>query len=99
VSRLQHKRGRKSNYSKSLNNPNHKEVRRRALLREGFKCKVCPAKIRLELHHIDYNFLGKELDNMNWVVILCDKHHQEAHNDINHIWNPKNFNKKKQNYV
>lgn len=94
MSRLQHKRGRKSNYSKSLNNENHLEVRRRALLREGFACKVTGKKIGLELHHIDYKYLGKELENMEWVVIVNSEVHQQIHNDINHKWNPKNPNKK-----
>lgn len=97
MSRLKHKRGRKSNYSKSLNNENHREVRRRALLREDFHCKVCEKRIRLELHHIDYKYLGKELQNMKWVVLLCEDHHQEVHNDLRHKWNPKNFNKKPYN--
>jgi ribosomal protein L15E len=94
MSRLSHKKGRKSNYVKSLQNENHTEVRRRALLREGFKCKLCEQRIRLELHHIDYRYLGNELDNMNWVVILCDIHHQAVHNSPAHKWNPKNYNKK-----
>lgn len=93
MGRLQHKKGRKSNYVKSLNNENHLEVRRRALFRDGFHCRLCEQRIRLELHHINYNFLGKELENLQWVVILCETHHQFVHNTPNHKWNPKNFNK------
>ena len=59
MTRLQHKKGRKSNYVKSLNNENHFEVRRKALLRDGFHCKLCDKRISLELHHIDYKYLGK----------------------------------------
>ncbi len=91
ISDIQYKRGRKSNYLKSLNNENHREVRNRALIREDFHCKLCEKRIRLELHHIDYEFLGKELENMQWVVILCEDHHQYVHNTPGHKWNPYNF--------
>lgn len=104
-SRLQHKRGRKSNYVKSLNNDNHKEVKIRALLRDNFQCREngCSCKIGLELHHITYflngeNYIGKELENLQWVVIVCANHHQKIHNNISHKWNPKNFNKKPYNH-
>lgn len=90
MSRLQNKKGRKSNYSKSLNNENHLEVRHRALLREGFKCKLCDKRIQLELHHINYKHLGNELNNMEWVVIVCGDCHQKIHNNQSHKWNPKN---------
>jgi len=90
MSRVQHRKGRKSNYLKSLQNDNHLEVRRRALLRDGFACKLCGVKIKLELHHIDYRYLGKELENMQWVVVLCEDCHQLVHRDINHSFNPKN---------
>jgi len=91
MGRLQHKRGRKSNYLKSLNNENHRLVKEKALIRDGFHCKLCPKQIRLELHHIDYEFLGKELENMQWVVILCEDCHQYVHNTPLHKWHPYNF--------
>lgn len=102
MSRLQHKIGRKSNYVKSLNNEYHKEVRRRVLLRDKFKCRFpgCESKIFLEMHHITYYInnmpiLGRELesDNLKWCVILCDQHHSYVHSDLHHIWNPRNYNK------
>ncbi len=103
MARLQHKRGRKSDYVKSLNNDNHREVKRRALLRDKFSCKVCSSKIKLELHHITYklngtDYIGKELENLEWVVILCETHHQEVHNKTDHIWNPRNFKKQPVNH-
>lgn len=98
MARLKHKRGRKSNYVKYLDNPNHKEVRERCLLRDNFTCRFdgCSAKIRLETHHISYHVLGKELEdgNLIWCVTLCEKHHDIVHKDVNHIWNPKNKQKK-----
>lgn len=94
MARLNNKRGRKSNYLKSLNNDYHRSVRERALLRDGFRCKLCDQRHRLELHHISYEHQGNELEHMETVVILCETHHQEAHNDPNHVFNPKNPRKK-----
>lgn len=97
MARLNHKRGRKSNYLKSLNNSNHKAARERCLLRDKFMCSIdgCTKKHGLEFHHIDYKVKGIELENGNliWCVIVCDEHHQEIHDNINHPWNPKNYKK------
>ena len=80
VARLQHKKGRKSNYSKTLNNDYHREVRRKALLRDNFMCKDCGSKLNLELHHLTYLHKGNELEFMQDVVILCGICHQKRHN-------------------
>ena len=100
MARLKHKRGRKSKYVKSLDNDYHREVKRKALIRDGFKCKNegCNSTIFLELHHITYHLngqsiIGTELVNLQWVVIVCEKCHQQIHDDLNHKWNPKNWNK------
>lgn len=79
MARLQHRKGRKSNYVKSLNTDYHREVRRRALIRDGFQCVDCNTKLNLELHHISYAHRGCELDYMEDVVILCEKCHQKRH--------------------
>jgi len=104
MSRLSNKKGRKSNYSKSLNNDYHKEVRRKALLRDNFKCKICSSVLFLELHHIAYyidglTIVGIELEFMPWVVILCCECHQKVHNDKTHYFNPVNVNKKQYNFL
>lgn len=100
MGRLKHKRGRKSNYVKSLDNDYHKEVKRKALIRDDFKCQneECSSTIFLELHHITYwlngqSIVGNELVNLQWVVIVCEDCHQKIHDDLGHKWNPKNWNK------
>lgn len=92
MARLNHKPGRKSNYTKSLNNDYHRSVREAALLRDNFMCQEegCGSKIYLECHHISYLHRGKELEFMEDVVMLCEKHHSECHKNPNHKWNPKN---------
>lgn len=95
MGRLQHKRGRPSNYRKSLQkNPYWEKVKRKVRIRDNFKCIVCGAKIGLETHHIAYYFngksiLGRELEHLEWLATLCEKHHTEAHKE-NHLLNPKN---------
>lgn len=102
MSRLQHTRGRKSNYVKSLDNAYHREVKRRALVRDrGCRYEGCASKLYLEAHHITYyvngqSIVGHELegDNLKWVVTLCSEHHPRVQANINHTWNPRNPNKK-----
>ena len=49
MSRLQHKKGRKSNYSKTLNNEVWREVRLRVIARDRC-CKHCGSRLYLEVH-------------------------------------------------
>ena len=104
MARLKYKRGRKSKYVKSLDNDYHREVKRKALIRDGFKCKNegCNSTTFLELHHITYwlkgqSIIGTELVNLQWVVIVCEKCHQQIHDDLTHKWNPKNWDKESVN--
>lgn len=100
MSRLKHKRGRKSNYVKTLQNNDYWEkVKRKVRIRDGFACKVCGSTIKLETHHITYmingqSIIGKELEHLQCIVTLCEKDHQAAHSDRNHIYNPSNRMKK-----
>ena len=85
MARLQHKKGRKSNYAKSLNNEYFKEVRRRVLLRDDFKCVNCGSKLFLEVHHKTYYVNGKsivgcELEYLKELVTLCENCHKKIHN-------------------
>jgi 5-methylcytosine-specific restriction endonuclease McrA len=60
-------------------------VRAKALLRDGFACTVCKRRdLPLELHHIKYwvngvNIVGKELEYMDYITILCEQHHKQIH--------------------
>jgi len=86
MSRLQHKRGRKSNYVKALNTPYWKEVRKRILARDRSCRRVingffCSSILYLEVHHITYNvdgvnIVGKELDYLQYLILYCSKCHK-----------------------
>ena len=98
MARLKHKRGRPSNYRKSLQqNPDWEKVKRKTRIRDGFQCVLCPSKIRLEAHHTTYkvdgeSIVGKELEHLEVVVTVCEKCHQEIHSNPKHELNPRNYN-------
>jgi len=99
VSRLNHKRGRPSNYRKTLkSNPDWEKVKRKTRIRDGFKCVICFIKIRLEAHHITYKIKGKsivgnELEHLEVITTVCEKCHSEIHKNPKHYLNPKNYSK------
>jgi 5-methylcytosine-specific restriction endonuclease McrA len=84
MSRLQHKRGRKSNYAKSMSgNEYWKEVRQSIIARDR-ECFLCGSKLYLEVHHKKYSvngisIVGKEKEHLNCLVLLCSKCHQLEH--------------------
>ncbi|WP_303733394.1 HNH endonuclease [Phocaeicola plebeius] len=87
MSRLQHKRGRKSNYARSLNNPYWEKVARNVRLRDGHKCRICGSRYPLEVHHKRYkvngvSIVGKELEYLDCLVTLCASCHEKVHKGI-----------------
>lgn len=103
MGRLNHRRGRPSNYRKSLkDNPYWEKVKRKVKIRDKFQCIICAAKIRLEVHHILYKIngtkiFGKELEFLEWLCCLCETCHQHVHKTPKHPLNPNNPNKKSLN--
>ena len=97
MGRLKHKRGRPTNYRKTLqDNPYWEKVKRKTRIRDNFQCVICPSKIRLESHHTTYkknreSILGKELEHLECVVTVCETCHSEIHANSNHELNPKNY--------
>ncbi|MCT3917502.1 HNH endonuclease [Elizabethkingia anophelis] len=93
-------KGRPSKYLKSLKADDEWEiVKRKVKIRDQHKCKICGIGSGLEVHHITYyiagqSIRGKELQNLKWLVTVCNKHHKEIHQDLNHPFNPKNKNKR-----
>lgn len=90
MSRLQHKRGRKSNYAHSLkNNEYWSKVRKRIIARDRtcrniINGKYCNSQLYLEVHHEKYivngvNILGKELEYLEYLVLYCSKCHSKEH--------------------
>lgn len=99
MSRLQRKRGRKSNYVRSLNTEYWREVRQMIIARDKGKCKICGSILYLEVHHLTYflsdgtSIKGKEKTCLDRLVLLCGCCHGKVHKNKKHHMNPKNFKK------
>ena len=85
MSRLRHRRGRRSVYVKSLSrNQYWEKVAREVRIRDGHRCVVCGARYPLEVHHRTYrvdgrSILGHELEHLDSLVTLCASCHQKVH--------------------
>lgn len=57
------------------------EIKREVETNAGHNCSVknCPEHTYLEIHHIVFNRENNDLENL---VLLCDKHHKMAHKKI-----------------
>lgn len=84
--RLQHKRGRKSNYRRTLNTEYWREVCRLVRVRDGHRCRRCGKNYGLEIHHTTYyvngqSIVGHELEHMDRLITLCEDCHQQEHSN------------------
>ena len=85
MSRLQHKKGRKSNYAKLLlKNPDWEEAKRKVRIRDRHTCQVCGTDFNLEIHHNVYkvngqSIVGHELEHLDCLVTLCGDCHDRVH--------------------
>lgn len=43
-------------------------------------CQLCNSDKKLTTHHRNYKIKGLEIDNMNELIVLCDKCHNKFHN-------------------
>lgn len=86
MSRLKHKKGRPTNYRKSLrNNPYWEQVKRAVRIRDNHQCQRCGKTYSLEVHHIRYvvngqRIVGNELNHLDSLILLCEDCHQKEHN-------------------
>jgi len=95
MSRLNRKRGRKSNYTHSLNNEYWRTVRQKIIFRDR-KCQLCGSKLFLEVHHLTYfangsSIRGQELKHLDKLILLCGDCHKKVHNNKSHKFNPINY--------
>ncbi len=84
MSRLKRKKGRKSNYLKSLNRTYWNEVKRMIRLRDNFACVRCGHRFNLEVHHKTYykngkSIVGSEKEHLECLELLCEVCHQKEH--------------------
>lgn len=88
MSRLRHKKGRKSAYALSLTrNPYWEKVAREIRIRDGHKCRHCNVLYPLEVHHMRYkvngmSIVGHELEHLDCLVTLCASCHEKVHKGV-----------------
>ena len=79
MSRLQNKRGRKSNYATSfLSSEYWQQVKQKIHARDR-KCVKCGSILFLEVHHLTYKNKGNELNNLEDLILLCAECHKKIH--------------------
>src|SRR3990167_10418989 len=62
-------------YEAYLNSPEWRDKRQKTLRIQGFKCRACGARNRLQVHHSSYKGgWGNEKDHH--LVVLCDPDHE-----------------------
>lgn len=76
------------NYQEYLNSKEWK-IKSAKFKKNEPQCFVCNSGEKLQVHHINYDCLGKETSND--VIVLCDIHHRKVHFSRagNFINNPK----------
>ena len=78
-------------YRKYLKSGAWKEVREKALIRDGYRCKTpgCGRKA-VEVHHKYYRYVGREWEQMSCLVSICKQHHDREHGKFGFwhwLWN------------
>ena len=85
MTRLQHKRGRPSDYRLKLRSPEWESVARHVRTRDGHRCRLCGSRVNLEVHHLTYrderghSIVGREADHLDKLITLCSRCHERQH--------------------
>jgi 5-methylcytosine-specific restriction endonuclease McrA len=64
-------------YAAYLQTDHWRAVRRRCLVRYGYRCAICNSAQFVEVHHRDYSRIGAEADPD--VIVLCRACHRLFH--------------------
>lgn len=69
----------KMDYYDFLQTPYWNAVSAQVKKRNNYKCQLCGKQGTLNVHHPDYSFHGYETENINKLLCLCDKCHNNYH--------------------
>lgn len=69
-----------SGYSLFLKSKYWKKVRKTVLTRDGFMCRKCGYKKKLQVHHLSYEHHNYEHLHLDDLITLCKKCHESLHN-------------------
>jgi len=68
-------------YQDFLATPYWKAIAAHTKYKAGYRCQVCNSGAYLNTHHRNYDIHGREHDNINELIVLCNKCHQKFHGD------------------
>lgn len=71
-------------YTEYLQGKHWKGLRKTLCLKPESKCGGCSSKHHLQIHHISYDRLGKELPDD--LVVLCDDCHKRVHDELDRLY-------------
>ena len=69
----------RAKYTDYLKSPEWKKIRNSVLERDNFRCAVCGSTDGLNIHHITYENIFNEQENLSDLVTLCRKCHETIH--------------------
>ena len=72
----------KMDYYDFLKTPYWNAVSGQVKKKNDYKCQLCGNQGTLNVHHPDYSFHGYEAENINKLLCLCDKCHNNYHKII-----------------
>lgn len=67
----------KSKYNLYLESDKWKQIRRKILERDGYKCRICGTNYNLRIHHLTYKRLYNE--NEEDLITVCESCHKAYH--------------------
>lgn len=63
-----------------------KELREKALERDGHRCVLCGSDQNLQVHHVFPRKFHKDLqEDLDNLVVLCNRHHWRQHRDAGYL--------------
>ena len=75
----------KKAYGEFIKSPYWRKVRKLVLKRDNNCCCSCGSMDNLHIHHLTYKHHFKELDNLDDLITLCKKCHNDIHGRINGV--------------
>lgn len=66
-------------YDLYMNTPEYKAKRLEVLKRDGFVCQLCGSGKNLQVHHINYDNLGTELETDDLITLCGSCHDKRVH--------------------
>jgi 5-methylcytosine-specific restriction endonuclease McrA len=75
------------NYTLYLQSPQWQLFRQRALAYYNYSCRKCLSSRRLQVHHKNYDRVGREL--LSDVEVLCFNCHSKQHPEKKLRWKPR----------